>query len=253
MRRFLRPRWLASHLFVGVLVVGFISAGFWQVDRLHQRQDLNGRIEARMDEPAVPLESLVDSFADDVEYQIVETTGTYGLAEIYVANRSDDGLPGSWAWTAFRSDGGVEILVNRGFISRTIMQSNADAIPLADTAAVVGEVTVTGRIRRGIEDGRVSEDGTEIARPDAELAARTIGMTPSLDPQLYLELIAQEPPPASDFPRPLPESDLGDGPHRAYAFQWFTFATIGAIGYGLVLHRIRRGNEARGDVPHGLD
>lgn len=253
MRRFLTRRWLASHIFVVALIVGFIFAGFWQLDRLGQRQDLNRRVEARMGQTAIALGDLVGVDPDDVEYRIIEATGTYLPAEIYVANRSDDGLPGSWAWTSFRSDDGVDILVNRGFIDRPIMEGSPDAPPLGDTAPPSGTVTVTGRIRRGIDDGRISEDRTEIARPDAALAARTLGLTQKLDPQTYLELIDQEPATDSNVPRPLPEPDLGEGPHRGYAVQWFTFAVIGAIGYLLVLHRIRRGDQTRGDVPHRLD
>ena len=69
-----------------------------------------------------------------------------------------------------------------------------------------------------------------------------------LDSSLYLELDAQDPALTAEFPRVIPPPDLGEGPHRSYAFQWFTFATIGLIGYGLVLRRIARGSEARGDI-----
>ena len=37
-------------------------------------------------------------------------------------------------------------------------------------------------------------------------------------------------------PVPLPE--LESGPHRSYAVQWFIFATIGTIGYPLVLRKV---------------
>ena len=60
-------------------------------------------------------------------------------------------------------------------------------------------------------------------------------LTPlDLVPGLYLEL--QEPTPAG-FPDPLPPLDLGDGPHRSYAIQWFAFATLTAVGWVVLVRR----------------
>ena len=126
-------------------------------------------------------------------------------------------------------------------------------MPLAEIAPPPGTVELIGRLRIGIDGGRVAGSGTEISRPDAALAAQTIGMEPTLDDHVYLELISQTPNQASGFPRPVPAPDLGEGSHRSYAFQWFTFAALGVLGYGLVLRRIHRGDETRGDVPPHLD
>ena len=36
---------------------------------------------------------------------------------------------------------------------------------------------------------------------------------------------------------PVPLPDLDEGPHLSYAFQWFIFAAIGAVGYVMILRR----------------
>ena len=84
---------------------------------------------------------------------------------------------------------------------------------------------------------------------DSEQAKELLRVDSTLPGEIYLQLEAQEPIRSSDVPIRLPLPDLGEGPHRSYAFQWFTFATIGVVGYGLTLRRIARGDQSRGDVP----
>ena len=39
---------------------------------------------------------------------------------------------------------------------------------------------------------------------------------------------------------PVPLPGTRRGPHRSYAAQWFIFATIGLVGYPLILRRVAR-------------
>ena len=250
---FLTPRWIASHVFVAVLVASFIIAGFWQVDRLGQRRDTNELVEARMTDAPTSLEALAGLPTDELEFRPIVVEGSYAPAEIFVANRTEVGSPGSWAWTGFRSTSGIDLIVNRGFVGRPILLESEGAVPLAEIAPPSGTVVLAGILRSGIDGGRVAGSGTEISRPDAALAARTIGVDPTLGDDVYLELSSQTPNQGSGFPRPVPAPDLGEGSHRSYAFQWFTFAALGVLGYGLALRRIHRGDETRGDVPPHLD
>ncbi len=247
---FWTPRWIASHLFAASLIVAFVIAGFWQVERLQERQAANTAVLARESSQPVALPDVPGDTPEEQEYRRVQLTGAYDTdREVLIANRSDEGTPGFWAWTVFEIDGGGEILVNRGFVSRAIVIGVDGAVPLSSIEATPGGVIVEGLLRRGLDGGgRLSEDGSQLSRPDATLAATTLGMDLVLDSSLYLELDAQDPALTAEFPRVIPPPDLGEGPHRSYAFQWFTFATIGLIGYGLVLRRIARGSEARGDI-----
>ncbi len=245
---FLTPRWLLSHLFAVSVVAAFIAAGFWQIERLNQRQDENVLVESRMDAPVL-LATIVDDDPDSLEFRRIQVSGTYDSNdEILIANRSDEGAPGFWLWTNFETADG-DLLVNRGFVNRGVILGTLGSAPLSDADAEADPIVIEGLLREGLDDGRVSEDESQLTRPDARLAAELLGLQTALDPVFYLELDAQEPPRASSIPTPVPPPDLGEGPHRSYAFQWFTFATIGAIGYALVLIRIRRGDQARGDVP----
>lgn len=250
---FLTPRWIVSHVFVLSLVVAFVGAGLWQIDRLNERRDENAVVALRMGE-VEPYASAVLADQQSLEYRRVRVEGTFDPdSQILIANRSEQGSPGFWMWTNFVTSDGGDLLVNRGFVGRNVILQTAGSAPLADAEPTLGPLTIEGLLRRGLDGGRVTEAGDQLSRPDAELAVDILGLDPDLDASIYLELEAQDPPRNSSIPAPVPSPELGDGPHRSYAFQWFTFATIGVVGYAAVLMRIRRGDQARGDVPHDLD
>ena len=245
---FLSPRWIASHVFVAVLIVAFIAAGFWQINRLNQRLDENELVRTRLSD-VVLLESVVNEPADELEFRRVQVSGNFNTgSEILIANRSREGEPGFWVWTTFETSVG-DILVNRGFVNREIVLGTVALAIGEDLAATRGQITIEGLIREGFDRGNLSEAGDQISIPNPTLAAETLGLDLALDPVLYLQLEGQSPIREQTWPQVVPPPGLGEGPHRSYAFQWFTFATIGIIGYGLVLRRINRGDQARGDVP----
>lgn len=245
---FFTPRWIASHIFVACLITAFVIAGFWQVDRLGQRIDENELISSRLGQ-VVTLASVADEPVDELEFRRVQLSGQFNLdQEILIANRSRDGEPGFWIWTAFETEGG-SLLVNRGFVNRDIVLGTVQLAASEDLAPLSGPITIEGVLREGFDRGSLSEAGDQLSIPNPTLAAETLGLATVLDPAIYLQLEAQEPQRSQVWPIVLPEPDLTEGPHRSYAFQWFTFATIGVIGYGLVLGRIRRGDQTRGDVP----
>jgi surfeit locus 1 family protein len=52
----------------------------------------------------------------------------------------------------------------------------------------------------------------------------------------FLQLQTQSPP-SGELPLPEPPPELTEGPHLSYAFQWFAFATIAAVGYVILVRR----------------
>ncbi len=245
---FFTPRWIASHLFAATLIVAFVIAGFWQVNRLAERQDQNALVESRLGE-VVALSNVADFDVGDLEFRRVQVEGSFIFdSQILIANRSREGTPGFWIWTTFRTDLG-DLVVNRGFVSRDIVLGTAELVAGETLEPTAGQIVIEGLLREGFDDASLSEANDQLSRPDPATAAEVLGLDTALDSSIYLQLQAQEPPLNQQWPQVLPLPDLGEGPHRSYAFQWFTFATIGVIGYGLLLRRIKRGDQTRGDVP----
>ena len=239
MYRFLfRPRWVGFHLLVVMAILTMINLGFWQLRRLDERQTFNALVEARYDEPPVPLDRLVpadaapgDRVLDEVEWRPVTASGTYLTDEVFfVVNRSQGGRAGRNVVVPLRLDDGRIVIVNRGFV------------PLAtDVPDVPGtDVTLVGRIR-------TSQDRSlgQLADPaDGDLEEVQRVDIPRLAPQLpgevtpvYVDLVTSDPAEAGPFPEPVAAPDLGEGNHLSYAVQWFVFAIAVAVGWVLAVRR----------------
>ncbi|NQY55264.1 MAG: SURF1 family protein [Ilumatobacteraceae bacterium] len=232
-RFLLQARWIAFHLVVVLGIVLMINLGFWQLDRLDQRQSFNASVEARSDEPVVPLADLLgapDFDPNTAQWRIVTATGTWIEDQVVVFNRTQGGRAGDNVVTALATDDGEVVLVNRGFIPLT-----ADVPAPPD-----GTVTVTGRVRPTQErqTGQLTDtaDGplTEIRRIEIARLAPQFGG--SLAP-VYLDLVESSPAVTDTDPTPVPPPELDDGPHLSYAMQWFIFAVCVLIGWVLAVRR----------------
>ncbi len=232
------------HSVVGLGVIAMVTAGFWQLHRLSERQDQNRAISDRGRLPVADVHDLVrigDDFeiGGDLEYRPVRAVGVYQpAAQVLVRNRTYQGSAGYWVLTPMRLRTGALVAVNRGWIPHATGTGDSPAT----FAPPVGEVVVTGLVRDTVTATGLQQpdpaDGTlsEMARPDLGRLARQLD-GPLLP--VYVQLEAQSPP-VSTLPVPVPPPEQDNGPHLAYAVQWFVFATITLVGYPLILRRLGR-------------
>jgi surfeit locus 1 family protein len=245
----LRPKWILSHLLIVLLVVVMVSLGFWQLRRLHERQAANRAITSNTALPETSVDALLrpgDDYAAGRAdaFRRVTATGTYDVAnEVIVRARTLSEQPGVWVLTPLRLADGRALLVNRGFLPTA---GTPEAVPTS-AEPPSGTVTVSGLLQgtetRGTFGATDPADGHlfDMARADVARVASQSGY--SLFPA-YLQLKASEPAQSGDFPKPLPDPVLDEGPHLSYAIQWFLFSTIAVVGYPLILRRrARRGDE----------
>ncbi len=232
-----RPLWILSHLFVAFLVVMCVILGFWQLRRHDERADQNARVVARSEAPVEDLDALVDSVDGDAEaarYRPVSVTGEYlEDSDLLVDNRSNDGLPGAWVVTPLRTDGGEVVAISRGFLG-------FDSGELTPPVPPTGTVTVTGTALPWSDGCGIRSD--DAGRPIGAACMNEDAVSTILGARVEPLAVQQISSSADDqglVPVPLPELD--SGPHRGYAAQWFIFATIGLIGYPLVLRKVARG------------
>lgn len=248
----LRPRWLLSHVLVLVAVVVMVNLGGWQLGRMHDRQACNDVRRANAGAAPVPVSDvlvpgagvdLIDNDAFGCRGPIARTVtavGSYVVAdEVIVRNRSLTGRAGVWVATPLRLEDGNAVLVVRGFVPSP---GGLDEVP-SGVGPPVGTVTVTGyvqgtqaRERFGPADpseGRLAS----LARVDVERVGRQLDY-PLLPG--FVQLAQSSPAPGGPFPEPVPLPPTTDGPHLAYAVQWFAFSAIAVVGYPLVLRRRAR-------------
>lgn len=234
-----------SHLFVMVLVVAMVGAMFWQISRLHEKQDRNARIRSRSSEPAAAVERLVHPgeaypAVEPVEFRRVTAAGTYRSdQEVLVRSRSRLGSPGSWILTPLDLGGGVAVTVNRGWVPNS---GQLTSVP-ERYRAPAGRVRVEGFLRqtetRGSFGPRDPRTGTlrNLARADV---ARLDQQVPEQLVPAYVQMQGQSPGIAPADPRPVPKPELDEGPHFSYAVQWAIFSAVALGGYPLILRRRAR-------------
>ncbi|MEO7572312.1 MAG: SURF1 family protein [Acidimicrobiales bacterium] len=255
-----RPKWLVRHVAVGILVATMVVLGFWQLRRLDEKQAYKALVEARQEEPAAEVRDVIppgagvrDETVAGILYRDVTATGTYDDAEtVVVENRTFNSASGAWVLTPLRLDDGTAVVVNRGFVG---FDREGAIVP---PPAPDGDVTVEGLVFPSQQRGRIGpRDPAEgqlsvLARVDLERFADQLDydVLPA-----YVQLVDSEPserPAAEGAPGLVslgpPEPD--EGPHLAYAAQWFIFTAIAAGGYLLLLRRVARdrATEQRADA-----
>lgn len=246
-RFLLRPKWLLFLAGCVALAVVFVGLGNWQLSRLDQRKAQNSVVlEAREGTPqqvASVLSTTSEPQRSD-EYRRVVATGRYDTAHEYlVRGKTVDEEAGLFVLTPLITADGTDLLVARGWIAPNPAGANvAPTVPPAPT----GEVTVIGRVRRS-ESGALQE--ATISGIQTVKRINTSRIAEQLDGPTYqgfLELTEQTPA-ADEALTSIPEPEISEGPHLAYAVQWFLFAGLLFVGYGIFARREaeQRGREGQ--------
>ena len=235
------------HLLFVAIVLGMVSAAFWQLGRYHEKRDRNRLLDERAAEALIDVPGQLDPGANgvevrDLEWRLAQATGTYlPEEEVLVRSRSRDGAPGAWVLTPLRTTAGVALVVNRGWIPA----SGPPTLP-PGAEAPEGPVTVQGLLVAGQSRGRFGPKDP----PEGQLATLARADLDRLQQQvdedlypLYLQLQQQVPAPG-ELPVPLADPERDEGPHLSYAGQWFLFTAIALIGYPLLIRRSKRAREA---------
>lgn len=242
LRLALTPRWLVMALLLIGLVIAAVLLGRWQWDRT---QTILAAERAAASQPIdVALAVGSDgSLPPDSIGRPVFASGSYDPArQVLVANRSLDGMPGSWVVTGLRLSDGLLVPVLRGWIA-----------PSDEAAARVpsGEVSVSGVLQPDeIFYADAPVEGGVIAAISQGALEQAWGESV---PPGYVVLATQDPVPAP-APLPVPATiQTADVPFPLqnffYAFQWWIFAAFGVFLYVRWLRiEARRSQAAVSDV-----
>ncbi len=214
----------------------FVRLGFWQIERLRERQAYNAPIESRLTQEPVPVAALPGDL-EEKRHRRAMVTGEYDYGhEIVLTLRSRQGSPGVNLLTPVRVAGSdTAVLINRGWIYAPDGVS-ADAGPWREASPrdAIGFVRI-------LETGD-SAGARSAGRPDAirrPHLATVAAMLPYPVAPYYVVLTSPGSNPDSTPPR-VPPPALDEGSHRGYAVQWFTFALIAVGGTAILLLRGRR-------------
>lgn len=260
----LTPHWLAGHALAAALITLFIIAGFWQLDRLGQRRAENAvRLERESAAPllfgtaalpsgdavaqeAVPTPSAVlddPATGPDLALRPAIATGVFEPeGELLRRSQAYAGNPGWHVLTPLRLGDGSLLLVNRGWVPYA-----ENTPPVAAAAPPAGTVTVTGHLEAtqipptGFFANFAPRDppaGPLRALSHVDLERLEREQLPGLLTGAWLQLAEQVPAQSASLPLVAPSVPPDEGPHLGYAFQWFSFAVIGLVGYWFLARRV---------------
>jgi surfeit locus 1 family protein len=229
------PRGLLAVVVAVVVAAVCVRLGIWQLDRLDQRRARNAAIISATALPPIDLRG--DSLAavvrhpDAYRYRRARVEGTYDPAhDFLLRGRALEGRPGVQVVTPLRIAGtDTALLVLRGWIPSPDA-ATADPRPYAEpgTKEVEG-IIQTVQTAGGAMPMREKVNGTTVDTyeridPRALRSSLPYPLVPA-----YLQILPSPAAPAARLQRvPLPPLD--EGPHLAYAIQWFSFAAIAIFG-----------------------
>jgi cytochrome oxidase assembly protein ShyY1 len=231
-----RPTWFAVALTVaGVLV--FVRLGVWQLDRADEKDELLRRFAASVAADIEDFGAVAEVPPDD-RYPRVDVRGAFVPGHYYLLDdQTHGGKVGVHVYAPFAPRGkDPYLLVDLGFLPKE-SGANPRLPPLP-----VGETTIHGLyvpppgvgIRMG-GDRLPLQKGAE--KTLVYIDTGEIGT--DLGRSLYPRVLLLDADPASIYTRDWTPGFMPPARHRAYAFQWFTFA-FAALVIFVLLHRKRR-------------
>lgn len=233
-----RPSWFALLLTVAGALL-FIRLGVWQLHRADEKEQILRRYAtaetaAPRDFAAVAANPPVDAFAR------VDVQGEYLADRLYLLdNPKHDQRGGVEVYAPFRPRNGDKLLlVDLGFLPGNGTDQPPQLPPRpVGTQALRGlylPAPGVGFEMGGNALGRQTHWPKTTIYLDVQQVAGDLGVA------MYPQVLSLDADPSSIYVREhtLDFSSMPPARHRAYAFQWFTFA-VAAVVILLVLHRRR--------------
>jgi cytochrome oxidase assembly protein ShyY1 len=234
-----RPAWWSVLLTVaGVLV--FVRLGVWQLHRADFKEELLRRYAAAASAPVQAFEAMADQPPVDV-YPRVRVEGHYLADRVYLLdNPKHDSMGGVEVYVPFQPMHQDRLLlVDLGFLPGNGTDKPPQLPPLPSDVQTLQGVYQPAP-GKGFELG-----GNALAQqtqwPKTSIYLDLEQVANDLHARLFPRVLVLDADPASIYVRvhTLDLSSMPPARHRAYAYQWFTFA-IAAVVIFLVLHRKRK-------------
>jgi surfeit locus 1 family protein len=244
----------AGFLLLAVLVAAVcVRLGFWQLSRLHEKQDLNARLRAALAAPPGDLASADAALArgaDALRFGRYRVAGRFDeTRQFLLMGRVHDGEPGVEVVTPLvPNGGGTAVLVDRGWIpsfdAATAKPEQFPAPGLQELTALA-EPLLRGRAAgRAAPWRRIEIDSLEVwsvVHLDADSVAARLPYPVRPYVLRALPERAGQPAPGQVEPAGGPaRSDVkfyDETVHMSYAGQWFAFAAIALVGSFLLARK----------------
>jgi surfeit locus 1 family protein len=199
-----------------IMELTLVSLGLWQLQRMVWKEDLIARAQANASAAPVPLT------ANLPEFRAVRFGCVFAAGVEFAPGGSAQGRAGQRAWAACTTPEGQRLVVDRGFVP---IDRRVAEIPPQPPAEVTGQLRAWP----------IASTAERIAGART-LSPADFGLPPAT---LLVQATAIAPLPAgaaAPIPTPLDVAAIPNN-HQSYAIQWFSFAAILGVIFGLFLRR----------------
>lgn len=232
-RRWSRPSAFAWALLI-IGIVAFVSLGNWQLERARQKEQLLAAFAAVANEPTREFAGARDA-SDAQRYPHLRVKGHYLTDRGYLRDEQlHDGHLGVHAIAVFAVAGEDRLLlVDRGWIAWSHAPGSAPALPLLTN----GETTLIGIYAPFPGSGlRIGGDAltAQSAWPKLTLRLDAAEIAADLGKPVLPRMLLLDADTGSGFVREWTPNVMPPLRHRAYAFQWFTFAFVALVAFVVV-------------------
>ncbi|MBB3226192.1 cytochrome oxidase assembly protein ShyY1 [Luteibacter sp. Sphag1AF] len=217
--------------------LAFVGLGVWQLHRADEKEALLRRYATSVNAPQEPLSS-VEGGAPADRYPRLAVTGEFVRNRVYILDdQTHAGQVGIHVYVPFLPEHSEKaLLVDLGFLPKGSGAMPA-LPPLAEGMQSIHGLYVPSPgvgIRMG-GDALLRQTGASktVVYVDLDEIGSDFGHT------LYPRVLLLDADPASIYTREWTPGVMPPARHRAYAFQWFTFA-LAAVVIFVLLHRKRR-------------
>lgn len=220
MTRYLFP------LIIGILGCGIlINLGFWQLQRLDEKEGALAQIQSGIDAAAVPLPDQIDP---SMKYLPVTVSGTTTGDEIDILSGTKERGGGYQVVSRFITDDGRAILIDRGFIPQELRHVKRPPTRLQ----------IEGNLHWPDEKGSATpepnlDENIWFAR-DVPAMAKALNTEPVLVVASFVRGDVQDVEPIPVAVEGIPNN------HLSYAVQWFMIAAAWAGMTVALIWRIRQ-------------
>lgn len=214
------------------VLVGCLIAGNWQFDRGMDRRSENATIEKNLELPAVDFIDAVSWPEDRRLWRQFIIEGNFQPEhEILMRNRYHNEQYGFGVATLFRLADGRQVWIDRGWV-----KAGASATTPPEVVAVPqGPISLTVRYRNDALDAKIRGSFFATGSGGEQLAKWNEEALVASEP-FYFDLIG------GDFTPDIATNPptVSDGPHIAYAIQWWFFGLLALLGRFLIAREERK-------------
>lgn len=232
LRAIFSRKWIIPTILVVLGMIGLVRLGFWQLDRLHQKQAYNALLAERW--KSAPFDLNANALPSDLaqlEYRRVQAQGQWDYEHQMLVQQAG----GYVVVTPLVLGDSRAVLVARGWVPADMLDS-PELAQLTEPAGapVIGLARQSQSLR-----GEVSTPAAT-AQPfwyRIDIPAMQGQVPYKLEPA-YLEQLPEAGRSENAMPMRSNPTPLDEGNHLSYAIQWFTFALVLGFGY-IMLVRFR--------------